>query len=631
MPGRSNIHLLTLASLVLVLGLSAIVLAGCEKTTTIDTPPVTDGGGGSTTQAPVKLTQGKELSGTPTRVPFILWGGDMASFYGNGGTRTTEGSIFANNGLNMELVRGDDFGQQVEDYKSGRSPYLRGTFRMVGMAAAELCESADTCPLPVFQMTWSAGDHMVARGEITDLKSLKGKTGALQKGGPHVGMLDDILRDANLGWNDINVVWTENVTGDKSPASEFRANPAIDFAFVITPDMFGLTGALDGVGTGAEGTVKGARVAVSTAERSYTIADMYFVRPDYYRDNPDQVASFALAYLQSVEKIVDLKKAYEGSGSDEYLQLLQRTQNIYTETDIPTLEDAHGLLCDCTFAGHPGNVAFFTQANNSHGFDIFLKRSNDLAVGQGYAKKAANLKTSPLNWADAKFTGNLSKTDVTRKPRFEAEAVKEEIEALDAGGKLDDNTILAFTIAFDANQTVFTAARYQAEYDKAIELLGQYGNAVLVIRGHADPTKTLKELVEAGIAKGVLQRSGTAGNYSYFYKGRPLVLTDTQSIVQMIQSGAFDGDVEHNPRETMTAALNLSLERAQEVRSSITDYGSGKGMVMDSSQIQPQGVGIREPLIAKPRSMDEAAQNMRVEFRLIRVTAEVGSASDFDF
>ncbi len=598
------------------------------------------GGGGATTgdgtepaTPPVKvdLPTGKQVSGTPTRVPFILWGGDMATFYGNRGTRTLEGSVFARHGLNVELVRGDDFAQQVEDYESGRSPYLRGTFRMVGMVMGELCDSPDTCPLPVLQMTWSAGDHMVARGEITDLKSLKGKTGAIQKGGPHVGMMDDILRDANLTWDDIDVVWKDNVTGEDSPVSEFRSNENVDFAFAITPDMFGLTGGLDSTGSGAEGTVKGARVAVSTAERSYTIADMYFVRPDYYRDHAADVQKFAVAYLESVEQVIDLKKTYEASGSDEYLQLLALTQSIYGEADIPTLEDAHGLISDCNFVGHPGNVSFFTDDKNPRGFEVFVKRSNDLAVGQGYAKKRVTLDPSPLDWTSTAFTSVLTKTSSTRAPRFQAEAVQEEIEALDAGGRLDDNTILSFTISFEANQTVFSAAQYREEYDKAVELLGQYGNAVLVIRGHADPTKTLKELVEAGIAKDVLKRSGTPGAYTYYYNGRPLDLNDTEAMVQLVQSGAFDGDPEHNPRETLTAALNLSLERAEEVRNSVTDYASSQGLRIDPSQIQPQGVGIREPLIAKPRSMDEAQQNMRVEFRLIRITAEIASTSDFDF
>ncbi len=45
--------------------------------------------------------------------------------------------------------------------------------------------------------------------------------------------------------------------------------------------------------------------------------------------------------------------------------------------------------------------------------------------------------------------------------------------------------------------------------------------------------------------------------------------------------------------------------------------------------VQPIGMGIAEPLIAKPRNADEAAQNRRVEFRLVKVQAE--ATDDFDF
>ena len=59
--------------------------------------------------------------------------------------------------------------------------------------------------------------------------------------------------------------------------------------------------------------------------------------------------------------------------------------------------------------------------------------------------------------------------------------------------------------------------------------------------------------------------------------------------------------------------------------------GFCEGLGLDLSQMQPQGVGIAEPFIAKPSSVAEAGQNMRVEFRLIRVSAEVTQESDFDF
>ena len=88
---------------------------------------------------------------------------------------------------------------------------------------------------------------------------------------------------------------------------------------------------------------------------------------------------------------------------------------------------------------------------------------------------------------------------------------------------------------------------------------------------------------------------------------------------------------ESNPREVMQAALNLSRKRAEAVRDSIIEYAKSKGVEIDKSQIQPLGVGIREPFIAKPANMAEAEQNMRVEFRILRVTAEAMQQSDFDY
>ena len=133
------------------------------------------------------------------------------------------------------------------------------------------------------------------------------------------------------------------------------------------------------------------------------------------------------------------------------------------------------------------------------------------------------------------------------------------------------------------------------------------------------------------MAKGALKRSGSSGNYQYSLNGRPLDLASTPALVNLIETGAFDGVPEINPRETMQSALNLSRSRAEQVRESVTAYAKAQGLLLDKTQIQPVGVGVREPFIAKPANMDEAKQNMRVEFRILRVQAEAAKASDFDF
>jgi len=580
---------------------------------------------------PVKVGPVKQTS--PLIVPYITWGGDFVTFYANGGLTTRSGSLFAKQGLNMKLVPGDNFVEQVRDYMSGKSPFLRGTFRMIGMASEVINSNPDTKGVVILQMTWSAGDHMIVRGHIRTLKDLKGKKIVLQQGGPHVGMLDDILKTARLGWDDVDVIWASDLTGSpQSPAEMFRKNRDIAACFVITPDMIGLCSGLQDTGTGAEATVKGARVLVSTAELSRSIADVYVCRKDFYDTHKERITKFVAAYFKGCEDVIELKKRYETKGSAEYMELLRLAQSIYGKEVLPTLEeDAHGLLSDCTFAGYPGNVAFFEQKKNLHGFEAFQKSALDLAVNQGYAKVRAGFLPSGLDYKSPQFMQYLTKTGLTKGERFRGEAVLEEIEKLSAGGVLDDRTITSFTINFEPNQTSFSANQYGAEYQRVVEMADKYGNAVIAIRGHSDPTKTLFELVKAGLQKGIMQRSGTEGNYRYSYRGKQLDLGSTESIVELIEAGAFDGVPGVNPRQTMQAALNLSRKRADAVRDSIIQYVKQKGLNLDKSQIQAVGVGIREPFISKPTKMDEAKQNMRVEFRLVRVLAEPESASDFDF
>jgi len=566
------------------------------------------------------------------QVPFIFWGGDMATFYANGGLKTKSGSIFQKQGLNLNLTSGDDFIQQVRDYRSGKSAFLRGTYRMMGQASEVLGSDPRTKGVMIMQMTWSAGDHMVARENIKTVTDLKGKTVAVQQGGPHIGMLDDILKTAQLDWSDINVKYFEALSGDGSPVEAFRNDTTISACFAVSPDMFGLCISLTGKGTGAEETVLGAHVLVSTAELSRSIADVYVCRKDFYDANRPLVRKFVAGYLKAAEELVDKRAAYDAGTRDAaYTALLNQSVQIYTEESLPNADEAHGLLLDCTFAGYPGNVSFFEKQGNLHGFEAFQTASLDLAVKLGYAKQKMGLFPSGLNYKHDDFLQYLTKTEAEQGERFRAEAVLEEIELLSSGGELDDRTIVSFTINFKPNQTEFSAVQYAAEFNRVIETADKFGNAVVAIRGHADPTKTLIDLIKAGNAKGTLRRTGTRGNYRYSLNGRPLELNDTARLVEAIKAGDFDGVNDHNPRQTMQAALNLSRKRADAVKNSVIAYAKGKGIAVDLSQIQPQGVGIAEPFIAKPSSAAEAEQNMRVEFRLIRVSAEVTQETDFDF
>ncbi len=570
---------------------------------------------------------------TPLKIPFITWGGDVATFHANGESLlTANGSTYQQMGLKLQLTPGDDFVKQVKQYLQGETPFLRGTLHMLGQASEVLGKDPRTKPVVILQLSWSAGDHVVARQNLKTLNDLRGKDRkiriACQQGGPHVGLLYDSLTAAQIRRDEVEIVWVADLTGPNGAAEKFRTDPTVDACCVITPDMAGLTGGMDSIGNGAEGTVQGAHVLNSTQQMSRSIADVYAVRSDWFKAHRDLVEKFVAGYLKSSESVVEMRKGFEGTGklTDEYRKLLTTAQSIFGTAVLPTLEaDAHGLLLDCTFVGLPGQIAFFNDPGNLSGFDPVMKKTLDMATEWGYAGGRFGFEPAPFDYKKLAGLAGIKYAAPTAQSGRIAETLDFSPEA-----EMDDKTIVSFTITFEPNQSSFSADRYGAEFNRAIQSASTFGNAVVLIRGHADPTKTLQELVKSGEKKQLLKRSGQAGSFRYILEGRPLDMSETGKLVEMIKAGKFES-TDIKPRETMQAALNLSFQRAEAVKSSLIEFAAQQKVNLDPSQVQPVGVGILEPLIPKPKNLDEARENMRVEFRIVRIPAEAIKESDFDF
>ena len=567
-----------------------------------------------------------------TSVPYLTWGGDVAAFRANGDSlQTAKGSYYDQLGLNLKFTNGDDFIQQVRDYMGGKTPFLRGTFDMIGMASEVVGSDPRTEPVVIVQLTWSAGDYVVARQNIKNLNDLTKSNGkkvkvCAQQGGPHAGLIYKILLAAQATKQQVEIVWAKDLTGPEGPAALFAKDTSIDVACVITPDMIGLTGGAENVGTGAEGSVQGAHVIVSTQQMSRAIADVWAVRSDWYKSHQDAAEKFVSGYLHGCEDVVVMRKGFVSKLSNEYRKTLQVAQDAFGKKAVPSLEvDGHGLLLDAVFVGLPGQISFFNDPANLNGFDSCLKSTLDFTVTWGYAQNRMGFKHADFNYQEVAKLAGVKFEAPAKINRINAEAVD-----LFPDSDLDDKTILSFDINFEPDQTEFSADQYGSEFQRAIQSASTFGNSVVVIRGHSDPTKTLVDLIQAGLAKGVLTRSGKSGNYKYFFDGKELNLDQTGKIVDLIKKGAFDG-TSPSPRETMQAALNLSKSRAESVTDAIVEYAKSQNVNLDKSQIQPVGASILEPLIAKPRNMQEAKQNMRVEFRIIKVAAEALQTSDFDY
>jgi ABC-type nitrate/sulfonate/bicarbonate transport system substrate-binding protein len=565
-------------------------------------------------------------------VPYLIWGGDVATFLANGtADETKKGTLFDQQGLKLKLTDGNDFVAQVKNYLEGKTPILRGTMSQLGQASEVLGKDPKTRPVVFLQLTWSAGDHMVARPSCKTLNDLKGKKIALQAFGPHVGMLDDILRSANLKWDDVKIVWTKDVTGPDGPVELFRKDGTVDACFAITPDMEGLTGGLDKEGTGAETTVKGAKVLVSTRTLTHSIADVYACRKDYYDANKATIEKFAAAYLKACEDLVEMKVNHDKKDGkvkaldDKYLALLKLTASIYGKEAIPDDDAAHGLIQDANFVALPGNQRFFKDKTDAVNFANRIKSAVDLAVSQGYAKERIEPLAADLDYANLKKLGGLKlEVMVDRTPAF----VKPD-KGEDEDFNFEKDTIFTFTIQFDSDEPKFDVTKYEKDFEKVTREAALYGNALFAVRGHVDPTRTLRQFVQGGLEKRLITREKVDTGWKYYKDGKEFPLADTKKVVEMIKKADFTG-LEENPQPTLQAAQKLSEARAKSVREALIAFAKDKGVSLDASQFRSRGVGIEEPVIPVPKNPDEAAKNRRVEFRILKVSPEKLSAKDFD-
>ncbi len=573
----------------------------------------------------------------PVQVPYLTWSADLGFFVANGGLTTSKPSIYADLGQNYKFVNGDNFPAQVADYVSGKSPYLRGTVDMLAMASDVINKSQATKPIVFLQLSWSKGDHVVAREGIKNLNDLKGRKTkwVLQQGGPHVKLVDATLKAVGLGWNDISVVWVKDLMGPNGPAEAFRKDTSIDVCCVVTPDLIGLCGGPDTVGKeGAEGNVGGCHMINSTFSMNHAIADCLAVRKDYYDSHKKEVEALTVGYFKGCENLMTWLKTYDnGKGkSKQYMDALAMCQQIFGQEFLPTLEvDAHGFVLDADFARIPGNDYFFNDAASLIGFMPLQKSALALTKTLGYIDNQYGFEKASFDYRHiSDLVGVKYVAPVMTTGRMK-------VEVTDFEKDLDSSTIFHFDIKFKPEQDTFPVELYAADFQRVCENSQTFGNAAILIRGHADVTIALQNFVWAAQAKQIL--TGKEGAYNF--KGQPLDIRDTSKIIEAIQSENFAGLKRRNkmgqtvdiddPRATVVIARQLSQKRAIAVKTAIEEYAKAKGLQIDLSQIQPQPVGVAEPINPRPRNQQQAEENMRVEFRVVKQRVEALNEDSFNF
>ena len=531
----------------------------------------------------ITVPTGKATEAATWKVPMIAWGGDLQEIEANGGLKTAKGSLFEEKGLSVELFREDDFRKQVEVYKKGEINFLRGTIGMLNSATELLNSDPATKFDLIYLLTRSqGGDALVAKSKIKTAADLKGATIAVQAYGPHVDYLSTILRSVGLSTRDVKIVWCPDLfqidENSYSPVMAL-AKPDVDAAFAIIPDALAAT--TNGtVGTGAEGSIKGAKILLSTKTASNVIYDVYAVRSSFGKENKAAVESFVAGMLQANETLAKKMKNKDKA-------TLSRGAALLLDDESAT-GDMAGMYADAAHATWADNKAFLT-GSTGRTFQVVSDKVQEDFVTMGLLGRKLPLSADLIDFDRLK--GGLANVKETSKAKFDKDGVAKILTEKQQTGGLADGELYSFEIYFQPGQNVFPAEQYQAEFDKAIELMSIYGGAILTVEGHSDPLGYLKN--------------------KYQKKSSPLLL-----------------------QKQKQAALNLSYSRANAVKASLIKYAKENELLLDESQFGLVGHGIVHPGFKfddngdidqsnAPKTKDEWNRMRRVKFRLIQVEAEM--------
>lgn len=525
------------------------------------------------------------------RVPLITWGGDEATIFANGNSRkTAKNSIFAKEGLDIELFREDDFKKQVEMYMRGETPFLRGTMGMINLALDVISRDPRTVSVVIYQMTWSSGgDALVVKHDIKTVKDLCGRSIALQAYGPHVDYMTRVVTDACGSLDNVNLKWTKDLVGleGDTPGAAFHddIDLGVGAAFMISPDAGPLTTVPIVNGKpleGAENHVPGSRILFSTATANHVIPDVYVVRMDFFKSHRDEVMKFVHGLMRAQESLATLI-ASKASRNGEYKEAFTAFADILLDSKL-AVSDVEGLYHDCTFVGYPGNVAFFGDPNNPRNFETLTNEIQNAYVAIGLLPKR-----TPLDYAKWDFNSlkvGLANVAGVKVPQFDtalqAKIAAERQQSIASGGDLG----FSMEVRFQPRETTFSSEQYKDDFERIIHFASTYGGAMFTSEGNVDP--------------------------QYYWINKEKGASELE-LTRILQKGKNDSE-----------------ERARTVQDAWMAYARGRGVKLNESQFIAIGHGIMRPksgrmcggVGCRPQSADEWRSNMRVEFHANNVEAE---------
>ena len=456
------------------LGLRDMFSSGVETAATDGAGGAGGGGGGGGT-APPSGALGS--AGNPLKVSLVSFHGYAPALLANGSSLTTQpGSIYARQGLSLEIVIQDDIPTLPTIFESGAAHCAWRTSDFWAQEHPNLRNAGHDGRAVLVVDNTQGGDAVIARdASIRRIEDLVGHSVALLQYTPSHGMLLDAIENSSLTARQrtqINMVFINADEGTAGVRAAFESGQ-VDAAVLWDPDLALALRA------------PGAHVVYSTRIATNLIFDVIVCDQRVLDDEANHAAiqAFVAGWLEGVTAARADRAAARTAltRTEEFFTLLAREQG------DPFVES---LFDNVVWTGLEDNVRILGLAGGTNFYENVYARFDRIYRGTGALAGPISPVIAPSDSFDYRFVRSLM--EATPTVREEAQRPQFEFTETERAEVADDAPVVTrpVIVNFATGSAELTRRAQQVIDQEMVPLIESHGSAYFEVSGNTDSTGT---------------------------------------------------------------------------------------------------------------------------------------------
>jgi NitT/TauT family transport system substrate-binding protein len=270
-----------------LLGLKDVVARFRTSTPDVAGPATSDG------KAPPATVNSGEPLGTasnPLKVSIVSWHGYAPALVANGASLTTQpGSIYANEGVNVQFLLQDELPPLVSNFEPGIAQCSWRTIDFFAQEQPAVRTNKLDARIVAIVDNSRGSDAVIAKGDVNSIEDLAGKSVALAQFTPSDMVLQNAVEQSSLTARKRNTIAYKYIGSVPDVRAAFEGGQ-VDAAVLWEPDT-----------SLALKHVPGAHVVYSTKTATNLIYDVMVCDKRVIDSQPDVIQKFVSGWMKGVE------------------------------------------------------------------------------------------------------------------------------------------------------------------------------------------------------------------------------------------------------------------------------------------------------------------------------------------